>query len=161
MDGGVWQLTMAENNRNGAVTFDFADGTYSFRFAIGELEELQEKTGAGPFVLLRRLFDGSWRVADVRETIRLGLIGGGLEPVKALGLVRRYVDDRPDWIANAAFAQGVLGSALAGAPEEEPGKDDAPAAGENPPISPTDGLPSERSTEQPQQSESAPSSSGD
>lgn len=152
---------MSDNNRNGAVTADFGDGTYTFRFSLGELEELQEKTDAGPFVLLRRLFDSSWRVADVRETIRLGLVGGGLEPLKALSLVRRYVDDRPAWIDNAAFAQGILVAALAGAPEEDAGKDDAPEAEEDPPSSPTDGSPSAHFMEQPQQSESVLSSSGD
>lgn len=160
MDGGR-QLIMSDNNRNGALTTDFGDGTYSFRLALGELEELQEKTGAGPFVVLRRLFDGTWRVADIRETIRLGLIGGGVEPLKALNLVRRYVDDRADWIGNASIAQAVLGAALSGAAEEEAGKDDAPGAGEDPLNSQTDGSPSAQSTDQRPHAESAPPTSGD
>lgn len=138
---------MADNNRNGAITADFGDGTYSFRLALGELEELQEKTDAGPFVVLRRLFDGSWRTSDVREVIRLGLIGGGMEPLRALGLVRRYVDGRSAWIASASIAQAILGASLSGAPEENEGKGDAPGAEDNPPNFQTDGSPSARSTE--------------
>lgn len=150
---------MSESNRNGIVTADFGDGEYAFRLAIGQLEELQEKTDAGPYVVLRRLFDGTWRVADIRETIRLGLIGGGLEPLKALNLVRRYIDDRGSWLASASIAQAILGASLSGAPEEEPGKSAAPEAKENPPSSQTDGSPSAPSTEQPQPAESAPSTS--
>lgn len=113
---------MAAENRNGTVDLDFGDGPHRFRLAIDELEELQEKTGIGPFVLLNRLIAGEWRVADVRETLRLGLIGGGMEPIEALVLVRRYVDERPAWLAHVKLAQLVVMAALAGAPEEAPGK---------------------------------------
>lgn len=152
---------MADNNRNGAITADFGDGTYSFRLALGELEELQEKTDAGPFVVLRRLYDGSWRTGDVRETIRLGLIGGGAEPLRALNLVRRYVDDRSSWIASASIAQVILAAGLSGAPEEEPGKGDAPGDKENPPSSQTDGWPSAQSTAPAPPAGSAPLTSDD
>lgn len=39
-----------------------------------------------------RTIGGDWRVNDVRETIRLGLIGGGTTPTEAMVLVSRYVD---------------------------------------------------------------------
>jgi hypothetical protein len=108
--------------RSAKVTLDWADGEYSFRLGIKEIEELQEKTGCGPFFLLNRLVDGSWKVQDIRETIRLGLIGGGMEPVKALPLVRNYVDGRP-LLESVKFAQLILSAALAGAPDgERPGK---------------------------------------
>lgn len=119
---------MAGENRNGVVEFDFGDATHRFRLGMGELEELQEKTGNGPFVTLQALMMGTWRVADVREPIRLGLIGAGMEPETALNLVRRYVDDRPNWLRNASAAQVIVSAALSGAPEEEPGKGAAPEA---------------------------------
>jgi hypothetical protein len=139
---------MAGENRNGVADLDFGDGAQRFRLAMGELEELQEKTGAGPFKVAQRLMTGDWLVADVRETIRLGLIGGGLHPLQALGLVRRYVDERPHWLANAAIAQIVLSAALAGAPEEEPGKEGAPEATNEASSFPTAASPSAHSTEQ-------------
>lgn len=109
-------------SRSGAITFDWADGAHTFRLAIGQLRELQEKCDAGPQVLLRRLSDGSWRVDDVRETIRLGLVGGGAAPTRALDLVRVYVDDRP-LLENVGPAQAILMAALVGAPDgEAPGK---------------------------------------
>ncbi len=62
---------MAGENRNAAVDLDFGDGPHRFRLAMGELEELQEKTGVGPFALMHRLISGEWKVADVREPLRL------------------------------------------------------------------------------------------
>ena len=100
---------MAGENRNGVVSLDFGDGRHRFRLAMGELEELQEKTGIGPYVLWRRLLENEWRVVDVAETLRIGLVGGGLKPAEAL-------------------AQLVVLAAIAGAPEEEPGKGDPPEA---------------------------------
>jgi len=108
-------------NRNGQNDFDFGDGTYSFRLGWGELQKLQEACDAGPFAIFARLGDMTFKVQDIREILRLGLIGGGLEPSKALALVREYVEERP-LIENVGLAQAVLGQALAGAPEENAAK---------------------------------------
>lgn len=140
---------MPFENRNGRVELEFADGTYGFRLAIGELEELQEKTECGPYTLLRRLLANDWKVDDVRQTIRLGLIGSGTEPVAAKKLVERYVDQRSDWLNNAMIAQAIVSAALVGAPEEEPGKSVEPEAETEALNSPTDALPSASFTEQP------------
>lgn len=80
---------------HGVVTITFGDGDHTFRLAIGQWLELQDKTGAGPLQLYTRLLDRSWRIEDLRETVRLGLVGGGTAPGEALKLVARYVDDRP------------------------------------------------------------------
>lgn len=116
---------MAGENRNAAVDLDFGDGPHRFRLAMGELEELQEKTGVGPFALMHRLISGDWKVADVREPLRLGLVGGGMKPEEALQLVRRYVDRRDAWIHYAGVAKLIVMAAISGAPEELPGKGDA------------------------------------
>jgi hypothetical protein len=144
---------MALENRNGRIELEFADGTYGFRLAIGELEELQEKTGVGPYVLLKRLLTQEWLLDDVRQTIRLGLIGGGVEPIPAKKLVERYVDQRSDWLNNAMLAQAIVSAALVGAPEELPGKDSAPEAASEDSSYQTDALPSESSTAQPEPQE--------
>ncbi len=144
---------MTAENRNGRIELDFADGTYGFRLAIGELEELQEKTGVGPYVLLKRLLTQEWLIDDVRQTIRLGLIGGGVDPIPAKKLVERYVDQRSDWMTNAMLAQAIVSAALVGAPEEAPGKDSAPEAETEASPFPTDALPSENSTAQPEPQE--------
>lgn len=147
---------MAGENRNGVVETDFGDGSHRFRLALGELEELQEKTGIGPFLLWQRLLNGEWRIADVRETLRLGLIGGGMEPVAALNLIRRYADARQDWLAHSVLAQAIVLAAIAGAPEEVPGKSGGPEATTEASISPTDALPSVDGT-QPREPSDSPS----
>lgn len=144
---------MAFENRNGRIELDFADGTYGFRLAIGELEELQEKTGVGPYALLKRLLVNEWRIEDVTNAIRLGLIGDGVKPTEALNLVRRYVEQRSDWMNNAMLAQAIVSAALVGAPEEEPGKGAAPEAETEGSNFQTDALPSASSMEQPAQPE--------
>lgn len=111
-------------SRDAKVDLDFADGTYTFRLAWGQLIELQEKCDAGPYVILSRLDGIEWRMQDISETIRLGLIGGGLEPAKALRMVRRYVEECPP-LESLMIARGVLAVALMGAPDEPVGEPSA------------------------------------
>lgn len=104
--------------RDASITLDWADGTYTFRLAWGDLARLQEATDAGPYVLLQRLNDGTWKLGDISAVIRCGLIGGGMEPAQALKKVRSYVEDRPP-MENLLTAQAVLTTGLVGAPEEK------------------------------------------
>ena len=71
-------------SRDASLELDWADGRYTFRLAWAELEQLQEACDAGPYVILNRLIDGSWRIADISNVIRLGLVGGGMAPLVAL-----------------------------------------------------------------------------
>lgn len=107
-------------SRNASITLTWADGDYSFRLAWGQLSQLQEQCDAGPYVILQRLMDGTWRLKDISEVIRWGLIGGGMEPVAALKLIRSYVEDRPP-MENLMAAQAILTAGVIGAPEEEVG----------------------------------------
>jgi hypothetical protein len=111
-------------SRSAQIELDWADGTYPFRLAWGQLAELQEKCDAGPYVVLQRLQNGTWRLSDIADTIRLGLIGGNMTPADALKKVRAYVEDRPP-MENVIFAQVILSAALMGAPEERVGEKDA------------------------------------
>lgn len=95
-----------------------ADGRHVFRLPIAQLEELQEKCDAGPQQILRRLYDGSWRTFDVRETIRLALIGGGMAATEAAKLVGRYIIDG-QLADHVLTAQAVLMAAISGVPDEE------------------------------------------
>ncbi len=118
-------------SRDGSITLAWGDGEHRFRLAIGQLRELQEKCDAGPAEIVSRLSEGRWRVNDVRETIRLGLVGGGLAPATAHALTVRYVDERP-WLESVQPAQAVLMAALVGVPDEpvgsSPGKEAAAEA---------------------------------
>lgn len=108
-------------SRDASISLDWADGTYTFRLAWAQLSELQEKCDAGPFVILDRLGHGSWKIEDIANVMRLGLIGGGLEPVKALKLTRAYVETRPP-MENLMYAQAILSVAVMGAPDEDGSK---------------------------------------
>lgn len=106
------------------VTITVYDGEYDFALKIGQLLELQEKTGVGPYVLLQRLVNGDWRVKDAYEIIRLGRIGAGTAPLDALDFVRTAVEQRP-LMENIAPALSILSAALIG-PENTSGKEEAP-----------------------------------
>ena len=117
--------------RNAAVAFEWGDGHYNFRLSLGDIRDLQEKCDAGPAFIMGRLADGSWRVDDIYQTIRIGLIGGGLTPVKALGLAQKYVAARP-LLENIMTAQLILQAALAGVEDEPLGKDQVAERPANP-----------------------------
>jgi hypothetical protein len=115
-------------SRTAITEFDWADGRYRFRLAFDQWIELQEKTDCGPFVLLQRLQRGDWKIQDIAESIRIGLIGGGQTPDKARTLVERYVKARPPLESHHAALAIVLAGVI-GAPDgEEPGKSDAAKA---------------------------------
>ncbi len=120
-------------SRNGSIDLDWGDDTHRFRLAIGELRDLQEKCGASPFTVLGRVMSVEPMIDDLREVLRLGLIGGGLAPPQALVLVRRWVDERP-LVESILPARAVLAAALYGVEDEPPGK--AAGATETPNSSP-------------------------
>lgn len=114
--------------RDARITEFLGDGMQDFRLGFGELLELQEKTGVGPFALYRRFMNDDWLIADIYETCRIGLMGGGMAPKDAYVLATKYVKDRPP-LENLNLARVILIAALHGAPDEDragrsrPGKD--------------------------------------
>ncbi len=106
---------------DGSVTLDWKDGEDRFRLRLGEIRILQEKCAAGPLTIHRRLLTGDWYVDDVRETIRLGLIGGGLSSDDAMKKVRRSVDERP-LAESVSLAAAVVLAAVVGVPDDAVGK---------------------------------------
>ncbi|QWW69342.1 gene transfer agent family protein [Rhizobium sp. WYJ-E13] len=86
----------------------FGDGEKSFAFPTRELiEELERKTDVGIGALFRRFRASDYSLSDVLQTIRLGLIGGGVSPVEADQLVTVYGVGRP--LAEIfAVADGVI-----------------------------------------------------
>ncbi|GLI99118.1 gene transfer agent family protein [Sphingobium sp. BS19] len=127
-----------------AIDLDFADGTYTFDLKLPQLAELQEKCGAGVFAIYGRVMRGrgvldgepigmAWQGEafdiDLFETIRLGLIGGGIPATEAKKLVERYCHPAPlreSW----ALAAAILMARVEGydppkkaAPDEVPASD--------------------------------------
>ncbi len=107
---------------NGEIELTWGDGTHKFNVAkIKSALELEEKCDAGVAQIFQRIRSDSWKINDVRETLRLGLIGGGMTPDKALVLINRYCDDRP-WAESLQPAIYVLMAAMLGVPGDEVGK---------------------------------------
>lgn len=106
---------------DGSYTCQWGDGEHRFRLRLGELRELEAKREAGAYEIHQRLANGTWRVDDVVEVLRLGLIGGGVAPVMALGLTAKYVAPTT-FLDNTVTAMWVLRHALFGDPEDIVGK---------------------------------------
>jgi len=80
---------------HGSITLEWADGEYTFRLALKQLEELEERFDRSIFVITERMMTRTATSREIIEVLRLGLIGGGMKPMEALPLVRRYVEERP------------------------------------------------------------------
>lgn len=94
----------------------FGNGEYKFDLLPGHwelLKELERVGGRGLFVLFRDLTAGNAHVTEIREVIRLGLVGGGMVPKDAEGLVKTYFDMSP-LSSGMELAINILGSAIYG-----------------------------------------------
>lgn len=117
---------------NATVRAPFGDGVYDFRLGIKELVEHDRLCDAGPEYVLNALYGGTWRVPYIRETIRLGLIGGGKDPMSALALVDVYAD-AGHLGPLKALAANIIAAAFLGAPEEGDGDPPGEPTGESRP----------------------------
>jgi hypothetical protein len=96
--------------------------------AVGNILQLEQTCSAGIAQIYQRLVNGTWGVNDVREPIRLGLIGGGRKPDDAGKIVKIAVDENPQGLAPSVLvAMAVLEAVLVGVPDDPVGK--TPAAG--------------------------------
>ncbi|MDD9730457.1 gene transfer agent family protein [Mameliella sp. AT18] len=77
------------------VTKFFGDAEYPCALTDPMILELERLTGVGIGVLYRRAVTMQFDLEDLTETIRLGLIGGGMTPQKAAQLVETYARNRP------------------------------------------------------------------
>jgi Phage tail tube protein, GTA-gp10 len=104
---------------NGEVELTWGDGEHKFNIAkLKCILELEDKCGVGVAEIYQRISTSKWKYNDIRETLRLGLIGAGMTPDKALRLINRYCDDRP-WTESLLAAQAVLIAALVGVPGDD------------------------------------------
>ena len=85
-----------ENKIFSKTTQVFGDNEYTFALTWAGAQEWEEKTGRS----LYQTFDAmvatkAGFVSDVKEIIRISLIGGGMAPADAFRLVKQYVECRP------------------------------------------------------------------
>jgi len=110
------------------TTAFLGDGEHTFALPFPLAEELQRKTGVGIGALFQRVRTLTFSIADISETIRLGLIGGGMEPKEAFELVRTYVHPRP-LAETLPVAMSILEVVWFGAPTDQPADDQSSEAG--------------------------------
>ncbi|MFC0243676.1 gene transfer agent family protein [Rhodopseudomonas telluris] len=118
---------------NGTRQLVWAGGEDTFCLAkVGLIFDLEDKCKAGIGVIAARLESGAYYFNDIRETIRLGLIGGGKTPEQAMAAVKNHVDGNP--LAHCQLvAYYVVQAVLIGVPDDPVGrKDDDP--GKEPPA---------------------------
>lgn len=94
----------------------FGDKERPFTLSDDMVTELEAKTETGIGVLYQRLLGQAFKLADLAEVIRLGLIGGGTSPEEAARLVNSYARNRP--IAEVLpLATAILAARWLGADE--------------------------------------------
>ena len=120
------------------VDLEFADGRYSFWLGLPQIVELERKTGKSVFAIYDGLAagiglngdvpvylgGGTAMVADILETIRLALIGGGsgevngeeteVGPMRAKQLVEAYAYPARPLTEGMHVAWSVLHAAIVG-----------------------------------------------
>jgi hypothetical protein len=123
----------------GTVRIVWGNGEDDFCIARpGEIFALEDKTGAGLGEIRMRLQDGSWRLTMVRETIRLALIGAGMDADKAMKAVELHVDNNVKGYApSILIAHAIVAAALVGVPDDPVGKTPAPGAAKQDQVSST------------------------
>lgn len=104
-----------------AIVLHWPGGQHAFRLALGQIEALQQATDCGPEFILSRINLSQWKVADLSETIRLGLIGGGMEPLQAQTITHNAFERFP-LITFKSTAQAVIAAALYGPPDDVVGE---------------------------------------
>jgi hypothetical protein len=124
-------------SRDGSCEIAFNGRRTMFKLAWRELMKIQEACDAGPYVVLDRLLSGRWRLQDISEVIKWGLIGAGMPQADALKLVESEVEGRRP-LENLIIAQTILGTGLVGAPEEDVGKKSEAASPEEMTLSQTE-----------------------
>lgn len=102
------------------------DGEKTFALPYDQLVELEAKTGAGIGALFHRIRSLTFGIADIAETIRLGLIGGGADPKTAFLLVDQYVKRRP-LAETLPVALGILEAVWFGTSTDSQGEPTQPS----------------------------------
>lgn len=102
-----------------AKLINWIGGEHEFALDLGALRALQDCCDAGPEQVMRRIATGAWRVNDLYDTIRLGLItSGAMKGPEAAKFLTDLFSKHP-MIAFRETAQLILIAALVGV-EDDP-----------------------------------------
>lgn len=101
------------------VDLTWPGGEHTFALYLGELRQLQDACNAGPEEILNRLRAGNWKVDDLIEPLRLGLIGGGMPPQEAGPKVTNLIRQGSPLVEFKLVATAVVMAAIMGV-EDDP-----------------------------------------
>ncbi|MDE4143176.1 MAG: gene transfer agent family protein [Pseudophaeobacter sp. bin_em_oilr2.035] len=110
-----------------AHTAFFGDGEHTFALTDDMIIELERLADLGIGALYLRAANMQFKLTDLVEVIRLGLIGGGTTPERAAQLVDTYARNTPI-DALYPLALDVLDARWGGAADKDPDPEPASAA---------------------------------
>ncbi|MBB2973946.1 gene transfer agent family protein [Mesorhizobium sp. RMAD-H1] len=111
-----------------AETIVWSGGEHDFRLGIGELRAIEQRSDAGCAVVMMRLLTSQWKIDDVIQPIRLGLIGAGMQEKEAQALIDRALADLASPYALAVTAADIIRRFIMWDGGDEPGEAKAGAA---------------------------------
>lgn len=107
------------------VEADFGDDKYKFGLSWKHASEWEKEHGRSLYaVFLEAVRLRHMALHDIREAVRLALVGAGAEPTAALRLVRQYVEERPG-AENLPLAVSILDAFFHGQPAQTEASDGA------------------------------------
>lgn len=131
----------------GTVRLIWSGGEDDFCAAkIGTQLAIEERCKSGIGAVYQRVCDGTWKIFDISEVIRLALIGAGMEAAAAKEKVDVHVLENPNGLApSILLSMRILEAVIVGVQDDPVGKKEA--AGEEP--TPTSITPMDASAAQP------------
>jgi len=116
-----------------AVLLNWQGGEHEFALRLGELRKMQDACNAGPHEVFDRLRNQTYKIDDIIEPIRLGLIGAGSVESKDAGklVIQMWEQVGAEYLRLTAMT--VLARSLYGPEDDLPGEDQGvmPAPQEN------------------------------
>jgi hypothetical protein len=112
----------AKPNTSAEVVLPFGGQRRKFALKIKQIDELQRLCGAGIGEIVERAFTRKPYIRDIYDTIRLGLVGGGMDEVEAMLLCDTYIDGKAlneleNNASAAKTAKAILGAVYFGLDE--------------------------------------------
>jgi Phage tail tube protein, GTA-gp10 len=106
----------------GARRIAWPGGTHIFCLtACGMVMTLEDRRRTAIAMIYSRLANSVWYSSDIRETVRLALIGGGLSDRAADELVQRFVDRHEQGLMGSVpLAMTILEPVIVGVPDDKP-----------------------------------------
>ena len=108
-------------SRDASISLTWAGDERLFRLGIDQCLALEERRKCSLYEIMERLGGRKWFIDDLREPLRLGLIGGGMDGAPARKLVEKHVT-AGNLMPHALPAHAVVLAAIHGVPDEKVGK---------------------------------------